>query len=191
MGRGVSGKTKKLTLSAVICALGVVLLSIGSLIQTVDLSAAALASFLCIFAVIELGGAYPWIIYLVTGILSVILAPYGMAGWFYIAFFGFYPILKEKLERLPKVLAWVLKVLVLNVCLFLCVLISYFLFFAASGGDLLDAFFKIFGDESFAEIFAVAMVVAVNVVFVVYDIALTLMISTYINRLRHRFKFLR
>ena len=191
MGRGVSEKTKKLTLSAVLCALGVVLLSIGSLIQTIDLSAAALASFLCIFAVIELGGAYPWAIYVVTGILSVILAPYGMAGWFYIAFFGFYPILKEKLERLPRIVSWVLKMLVLNVCLLLCVLISYFLFFAASGGSFIDAFFKIFGDEGFAEIFAIAMVVGVNIVFVIYDIALTLMISTYINRLRHRFKFLR
>ena len=191
MGRGVSQKTKKLTLSAVICALGVVLLSIGSLVQTVDLSAAALASFMCIFAVIELGGAYPWAIYVVTGLLSVILTPYGMAGWFYIAFFGYYPMVKEKLERLPKFFSWVLKILVLNVALFLCVLISYFLFFASSGGGLMDAFFKIFGDEGFAEIFAVAMVFAVNAVFVIYDIALTSVISMYINRLRHRFKFLR
>lgn len=191
MGRGVSQKTKKLTLSAVICAIGVVLLSVGSLIQTIDLSAAALASFMCIFAVIELGGAYPWLIYAVTGILAVVLSPYGMAGWFYIAFFGYYPIVKEKVERLSKPLAWVIKMLTLNLALFACVVICYFLFYAASGGGLLDAFYKIFGDEGFGKIFAVAMVVAVNVVFVIYDIALTLMISTYINKLRHRFKFLR
>ena len=191
MGRGVSQKTKKLTLSAVLCALGVVLLSIGSLIQTVDLSAAALASFLCIFAVIELGGAYSWSVYAVTGLLSVILTPYGMAGWFYIAFFGYYPIVKEKVERLRKPIAWIIKMLTLNAALFLCVVISYFLFFAQSGGGLADAFFKIFGDEDLGKIFAIGMVVAVNVVFVIYDIALTLMISTYINKLRYRFKFLR
>lgn len=191
MGRGVSQKTKKLTLGAVICALGVVLLSIGSLVQTVDLSAAALASIMCIFAVIELGGAYPWAIFVVTGLLSVILTPYGMAGWFYIAFFGYYPMVKEKVERLPKLWAWVLKILVLNIALFLCVVISYFLFFASTGGGLTDAFVKIFGESDLGEIFAVAMVLAVNVVFVVYDVALTMIISTYINRLRHRFKFLR
>lgn len=191
MGRGVSQKTKKLTLSAVLCALGVVLLSIGSLIQTVDLSAAALASFLCIFAVIELGGAYSWAVYAVTGLLAVILTPYGMAGWFYIAFFGYYPMIKEKTERLSKPLAWIIKVLTLNTALFVCVVISYLLFFAKSGGGLLDAFFKIFGDADFGKIFAFAMVAAVNVVFVIYDIALTLMISTYINKLRHKFKFLR
>ena len=191
MGRGVSQKTRKLTLSSVICALGVVLLSIGSLVQTVDLSAAALASIMCIFAVIELGGAYPWALFVVTGLLSVILTPYGMAGWFYLAFFGYYPMVKDKVERLPKLWAWVLKILVLNIALFLCVVILYFLFFASTGGGLTDAFVKIFGESDLGELFAVAMVLAVNVVFVVYDVALTMIISTYINRLRHRFKFLR
>jgi len=191
MGRGVSQKTKKLTLGAVLCALGVVLLAAGSLFQTIDLSAAALASFLCIFAVIELGGAYPWAIYIVTGILSVIISPYGMAGWFYIAFFGYYPIIKEKVEGWPRVWAWIFKILTLNVALLICVAITYFLFFASQGGGFLDAFIKIFGTAGAAELFAVAMWVAVNVVFVVYDIALTMMISTYLNKLRHRFKFLR
>jgi len=191
MARGVSQKTKKLTLGAVLCALGVVLLSIGSLIQTVDLSAAALASFLCIFAVIELGGAYPWAIYVVTGLLSVILPHFGMAGWFYIAFFGYYPMIKEKVERLSRPVSWLIKMLTLNVALFLCVVISYFLVYASSGKGLLDAFMAMFGDGSATEIFAVIMVVLVNAVFVIYDIALTRIISLYINRLRHRFRFLR
>lgn len=191
MGRGVSQKTKKLTLGAVLCALGVVLLSIGSLIQTVDLSAAALASFLCIFAVIELGGAYPWAIYVITGLLAVVLTPFGMAGWFYIAFFGYYPMIKEKVERLSRPVSWVIKMITLNVALFICVVISYFLLFASSGKGLLDAFVLMFGDGEATEIFAIAMLVLVNVVFVIYDIALTSVISLYINRLRHRLKFLR
>jgi hypothetical protein len=191
MGRGVSQKTKKLTLGAVLCALGVVLLSIGSLIQTVDLSAAALASFLCIFAVIELGGAYPWAIYVITGLLAVVLTPFGMAGWFYIAFFGYYPMIKEKVERLSRPVSWIIKMITLNAALFICVVISYFLLFASSGKGLLDAFVLMFGDGEATEIFAIAMLVLVNVVFVIYDVALTNVISLYINRLRHRFKFLR
>lgn len=191
MGRGVSQKTKKLTLGAVLCALGVVLLSIGSLIQTVDLSAAALASFLCIFAVIELGGAYPWAIYVITGLLAVVLTPFGMAGWFYIAFFGYYPMIKEKVERLSRPVSWIIKMITLNAALFICVVISYFLLFASSGKGLLEAFVLMFGDGEATEIFAIAMLVLVNIVFVIYDLALTSVISLYINRLRHRFKFLR
>ena len=191
MGRGVSQKTKKLTLSAVLCALGAVLLSLGSLFQTIDLSCAALASFLCIFAVIELGGAYPWAIYVVTGLISVILMPYGMAGWIYIAFFGYYPVIKEKVERLPKVVSWIIKLAVLNLALFVCLVVSYFMFFAASGGGLIDAAIAMFGVEGMAEIFALAIWAFVNVVFVIYDIALTRIISLYVYKLRHRFKFLK
>ncbi len=189
MGRGVSQKTKKLTLGAVLCALGVVLLSAGSLIETIDLSAAAFASFICIFAVIELGGIYPWIIYLVTGVLALIFTPFGMAGWFYIAFFGYYPILKEKVERLGRPIAWTLKILILNIALVICVIISYLLFFRGTG-DILGAFAGMFGEEKMTELFVAGMWLLVNAAFVLYDIASTLMISTYIRKLRHKFKFL-
>ena len=95
MSRGVSEKTKKITLSAVLTAMGVVLLLIGAVIEVLDLTMAALASFFCIFSVIEMGKGYPWMIYAVTGILSIILMPQGFGGWFYILFFGYYPIIKE------------------------------------------------------------------------------------------------
>ena len=67
MGKGISNKTKKMTLGAILSAMGVALLFIGSFIETLDLTMAALASFFCIFAVIELGGVYPWLIFSVTG----------------------------------------------------------------------------------------------------------------------------
>ena len=63
MSRGVSEKTKKLTLSATLAAMGVVLLIIGGFIEVLDLSMAALASFFCIFAVIEMERGYSWMIF--------------------------------------------------------------------------------------------------------------------------------
>ena len=143
MSRGVSEKTKKLTLSAVLAAMGVVLLMIGSF-EVLDLSMAALASFFCVFAVIEMGGGYPWMIYTITGILAVIPRPANLAAWFYILFFGYYPIVKEKLERLFKPLAWVLKLVVFNSAVTFYALICYFLFFSELKG-LLDEFSSIFG----------------------------------------------
>ena len=110
MSKGISNKTKKLTLGAILSAMGVALLFIGSFIETLDLTMAALASFFCIFAVIELGGAYPWLIFAVTGVLSVVLMPYSLTGWFYLLFFGYYPILKEKFEHLSRPISWFLKV---------------------------------------------------------------------------------
>jgi hypothetical protein len=171
-------------------AMSVVMLTLGSLVEVLDLSMAAIASMLCIIAVIELGGAYPWMIYAVTSILSVILYPAGTACWFYLVFFGFYPIIKEKLERLHQTLAWALKILILNVAAVVYILVAYFIFYGgASAGSISDVFISIFGSSDAGLAFAIGMYAAVNVVFVVYDIALTRIISFYFARLRHRFKF--
>ena len=87
-------------------ALGVVLLYIGSLVEALDLSAAVLASLACIIAVIEYGKGAPWAVYGVTSVLSLILLPVKTPAAFYAIFFGFYPILKEKIERRPRLLQW-------------------------------------------------------------------------------------
>jgi len=191
MSRGVSQKTKKMTISALLAAMGVALLFVGALIETLDLSMAALASFFCIFAVIELGGAYPWLIFAVTSVLAVVLMPFSMGGWFYLLFFGYYPILKEKFEKLPKIASWTTKILVLNIALIASVALAYFLFFGQSDGNLIDAFIYIFGGEEVGAYIALGVYVLVNLVFIIYDIALTRLISLYFFKLRPRFKFLK
>ena len=191
MSKGISNKTKKLTLGAILSAMGVALLFVGSFIETLDLTMAALASFFCIFAVIELGGAYPWLIFSVTGVLSVILMPYSLTGWFYLLFFGYYPILKEKFERLSRPVSWILKVLILNAALIVCVLVAYFLFFGGSGeGNILSAFTLVFGDSNAGEIMAIAVYALANVTFIVYDIALTKLITVYFIKIKPKFKSL-
>ncbi len=188
MSRGVSNNTKKLTVSALLAAMGVALLLIGALLETLDLTMAALTSFLCIFAVIELGGAYPWLIFAVTSVLAIILMPQSMGGWFYLLFFGYYPILKEKFEKLNKYIAWIIKIALLNVALILSVVLVSFIFY---GGNPLDTFNFIFSDAEGGVYVAVAVYALVNLVFIIYDIALTRIISFYFIKLRHRFKFLK
>ena len=93
-------RTKYLTVSAMLSALGVIFLALGAFIEVLDITTAVLASMLCIYAVIEMSGAYPWGIWVVTSILSLLLLPIKTPALFYALFAGFYPILKEKLERL-------------------------------------------------------------------------------------------
>ena len=192
MARGISQKTKKMTAGALLAAMGVAVLFVGSLFETLDLTMAAAASFLCVFAVIELGGAYPIMIYVITGLLSVILMPHKMSGWFYILFFGYYPIIKEKLERLSKPVAWLIKLAVLNGALWISVAVAYFLFLGPDQSKtVMDAFSSIFGDSSIGTWVAGVMYVLVNVVFIVYDVALTRLITVYLVRLRHKIRFLK
>lgn len=187
MSRGVSQKTKKMTVSALLAAMGVALLFIGSLIETLDLSMAALASFFCIFAVIEIGGAYPWLLYSVTGVLSVVLMPHSMGGWFYLLFFGYYPILKEKIEKLNRVVSWIVKIALMNIALIICIALASFVFY---GGNMLETLYSMFGAEGWGIYAIIGVYLLVNVVFVVYDVALTRLITLYFVKLRHRFKFL-
>ena len=175
--RSKKSNTKQLTVCAMLSALGVILLYLGSLIEVLDLSMAVFASLACIIAVIEYGKAAPWAIYGVTSILALILLPNKTPAAFYAIFFGFYPILKEKFEKRNKVVSWILKEVVFNICLVLMAIATYFL---TTTGD--NALFE-------SELFIVAVAVLAELVFVLYDIALTRLISFYIVSLRHRFKF--
>ena len=185
MKGGVNKNLKKLTMGALLSAIGVALLSIGGIIQTVDLSAAAIVSFICIFAVIEMGSSYAWMIYAVTGILSAIIMPHNMGAWFFLLFFGYYPILKEKMEKLKKPLSWALKMLLLNVALGIGLLLAAFVMY---GGQ--KNFFELVNsimETDFGIAATVGIILLVEVTFVIYDIALTRLISYYIFKLRHRF----
>ena len=190
MSRGVSEKTKKLTLSATLAAMGVVLLIIGGLIEVLDLSMAALASFFCIFAVIEMGRGYPWMVFVVTGVLSVVLMPQGLGGWLYLIFFGYYPILKEKIEKLYMPLAWFMKLVIFNLAVTLYAVMCYFMFFGQLEALFSEVTSLLSGIESGAIIIA-AIYLVLNIVFVVYDVALTNLITLYLVKLRKKFRFLK
>lgn len=162
-------------MSAVLSALGVVLLFLGSLIQVLDLSMAAIVSVFVVLAVIEIRGPYPFLIYAVTSVLALLLLPVKTPALIYALFAGYYPILKALLEgRLPAPLAWVLKILIFGVGAAAAVLVAAKVLMA----DL---------SWLFAHWWVFLLLVPV---FVLYDVALTRLISAYVNRWRTRFKFL-
>ena len=168
--------TRKLTICAMLAALGVVILYLGSLVEILDISIAVFASVLCIIAVIEYGGGAPWMIYAITAILSLILIPNKTPAYLYTVFFGFYPILKEKLEKAKKVISWVLKELIFNICLAILICVALFLF--TTEDNILRN-----------PLYIAAIVVLSEGVFILYDIALTRLISFYMYNLRKRLRF--
>ncbi len=169
-------KTLRLTLCAMLSALGVVLLWLGSAVEVVDISMAVLASLLCVFAVIEYGGSAPWLVFGVTATLSVLLLPQKTPALMYLLFFGYYPILKEKLEKRSRLTAWILKEVIFNLALALLLVLSHFLLFTgASLGSMMTYYLILIGIAELA--------------FPLYDVALTRLISLYLFRLRKRFRF--
>ena len=167
--------TKQMTVCAMLAALGVVLLWIGSVLEVAEISMAVVASLLCVIAVIEYGGSWPWLVFAVTSVLSLVLLPNKGTAVTYALFFGYYPILKEKLERHSRVRRWVEKELIFNVAMVAILLMWRFLLFPTA--------------KNVPFVMALLIVALLEAIFVLYDVALTRLISLYLFRLRKRFRW--
>ena len=66
---------RQLTVCAMLTALGVIFLGIGSLLEVLDISMAVIASICVIITVIEYGKGAPWMVFAATAILSFLLIP--------------------------------------------------------------------------------------------------------------------
>lgn len=103
--------SKKLALSAVISALGTVVLFIGGLIGVLDITAACVAALMVLFIYIEVGARYAILSYPVISLLgflvcgSDLFAPFCFAG-----FFGPMAVTKFAFEKLGRVFSWLLKI---------------------------------------------------------------------------------
>ena len=167
--------TARLTVCAMLSALGVVILLLGSVVEVVDMAMAALASLLCIFAVIEYDKAAPWLVYAVTAVLALILPiPNKTPAVMHAGFLGYYPIIKEKLERRKKPIAWLLKLVIFNAALAVIFLVVKFVLSPLTSTPL----------WMYVALFPLA-----ELAFILYDIALTRLITLYILKIRHRFNF--
>lgn len=152
-------------------ALSVAILCLGALLELIDLSVAALVSCFVVFLRIELGGAYPLLFWAGASLLSLLLYPGNSAGIAF-ALIGLYPLAKAYLERIPRALEWVLKLLLCEALLVSYVLIARFVLKlpdAVLTGWLLPAFLLL-----------------ATVVFVLYDIVLSRLITFYSFRIRPR-----
>ena len=149
---------------------------LGSFIDVLDLSVAVIASLFCIVAVIEAGRSWGYAVYGGTAILSMILLPNRSPAAVYLLFAGYYPILKERLEgRIrKKALLYAVKIAIFNVA------------FAAIAAVLV----LVFSVPTESGLMAAALFVLGNFTFLVYDVALTRLITAYIRLLRPRLTFL-
>ena len=171
--------TKKITVSAMVVALGAIFLVIGSYISAVDLIFEIGASLLAGFIYLEIGAPYTWLVWLATT-LTVAFLPNGItvAGLYFLVF-GIYPILKAYIERTPRALWWPIKLVYINVIIVILAL----------------AVRLITGASMFASemlIVNIALWVLINVAFIAYDMFITVAVRLYMLKYRKIFtKFLK
>ena len=161
-------KTRELTLSAILTALGVILLLFGKLVPSLDIVALLFASLPIVFAMLELRRVWAYLIYAATAALSMILV-FSFVSLEYLLFGGLYPILKYYFEKLPRRLSLIPKLLFFN--------------FGAVGVVLLGK--RLLGLELSLsrELLLVTWLLA-NLTFLIYDLLMTQMILRYLVQIR-------
>lgn len=174
-------KTKKITLSAILSALGVTFMYLGAFIQVLDLSVVAIASVLVVFARIEIGTPYDWAVYLVTGTLSLIfLGNLNMLiPVLYFLFAGMYPILKAYFERLPRSLSYVVKGVYFAVVGAVLIALAYFFSEYVFGTPLFTGSLA-----SYTTLLLAALYVLAIFICFVYDLLLSQLVVIYMVKIR-------
>lgn len=166
-------ETKKLTVSALMCALTVVFLAIASFLGDIDLTILMLSSFCMVFVYLEIGPPYTYLTWIVSTLLTLLFFPARYFWILYFFLFGIYPILKGVLERLPRVLWLLCKLVYFNATLWVVILLLRLVL----GVDLLD------GDVVWWNVLLYALA---NIAFVVYDLFITVIVRIYIAKYREK-----
>lgn len=169
-------RTKKITLSALFCALSVVVLLVGSFLQVADIAISMVASAILMLALIEMGQSFAVMIYLATSLLSLLFLPSKFIAAVYLAFSGLYPLIKRLFDSKGLVLSLLLKLVYFNGALALALLGAKFLF-------PLEV-----ESEKFNLLFLTAYFAIANAAFWLFDILLKKATLLYMVKYRHRFR---
>ena len=167
---------KRVTFSAIGMALTVIFLYAASILSTGRLAVLALSSLLCGVCICQYGIRYGMAVYIGSSLLSLLLIPNRMFTMVYVLFIGYYPLIKLLIERLKKLwLEWLLKVLFFNLILVLLYWVFKIFFMPGLDSAVVSLVFKYIG----------WVVVGLEVVFVLYDLAFSYMIG-YFNQFVRR-----
>ena len=169
----------KTALGGITAALSVTLMLLSAVIPFLEYALPAFSGALLLLVVIELGKGWAFGTYLSVSLLSLIMLANKEAAMMYVAFFGWYPIVKQALERALRlrVLQWLVKILI----------------FASSMAGAYFVLIKVFGmkledltDHGFKGLLGLlAMAV---VMFVVLDICMRRRIVVYHRRWQKKFR---
>ena len=172
MGGSALNQSSKVAFGGIITALCTVLMILTGFIPFGTYALPAIAGVLMVVVVLELGANWAWAIFAAVSVLAFLLAADTEAKIMFILFFGYYPILKAGIEKLRKPA--------------LCYLIKFSVFNAA----MIASFFilvYVFGvpQESYT-VFNINMPFVFlafgNAVFLLYDYAVSTLITTYLQR---------
>ena len=147
--------SRDLALCGVLCALAVAVMAMGTIIPVATYCCPLLASMTIVPVLIVCGEKLSWAMFAASAILSLLLAPDKEAAAIFLAL-GYYPIIKPKLDKLPKPRRILAKLLLFNAAIFA---VYGALLFVLRLDALREEFFSMGG------VLALALLLGGNVIF--------------------------
>ncbi len=168
----------KVALGGVIAALSIILMLGAGVTSTLVYAIPMVAGALLMVLVIEFGTGFATAVYVAVSVVSLLVLGNKEAAVMYVGLFGYYPIIKGFLERkLKTVSCWIIKYIIFNVA----VVASYVV--------VTKIFMIPFEDiEGFGKWGLVILLLAGNVVFAMYDVLLTRLVTIYLYKWQKHIK---
>ena len=172
-----SQTSKRVALCGVLGALAVVVMALGGMIPFATFSCPMIAMFLLLPIIAEFGCGTAMIFYVAVALLGVLLSP-DKEGACLFVFLGYYPVLKQKLDRVPsKALRGFVKCIVFNVAITAMYALLLFVL-------RMDALTQEFAETSW--ILLIALYLIGNITFFICDLALQRIMYLYLCRYRKK-----
>lgn len=168
-------KSKSIAFSGVMSALIFVIISIGTFVGVLAYVAPIIAGIVIISVYKNLSKKEAIVVYVTVSILTLLLMPDKECSLTYIFFFGYYPIIKENIEKLQKFVSLIIKLLIFNAGIIVSQLICFYVF-------------GIPFDDIFGECGIAILLIMANVVFFLYDKMLNLAEVLYMKKLYRKIK---
>ena len=166
--------TLRIAFCGLISALSLGFMLMTSLIPVGSFALPVIAGAILVSVVIEFGWKWALAAFAAVSLLSVFLAGDKEAVVYFIAFFGFYPILKSGVERLKsKAVQYIIKYAVFNVCVIAAFFVCKFVLAVPDDEFTIGGFYIPW-----------AFLLAGEVFFIIYDLAVTVIVVNYVNRVR-------
>lgn len=169
----------KTALGGMIAALSLVTMLLTAVIPYLTYALPAIAGALLVLMVIEINKKWAVCSYAAVSILSFLILPDKEAAMMYFAFFGCYPIVKPVLEAKisNSKLCWLAKAVFFNIAAVAAYIVIINVF-----GMPLDEM------EEFGK-WAIPMLLGMgNIMFVLYDICITRLVTLYIMKWQKKFR---
>ena len=171
-------KSLRVAVCGLAAALSVTLMFFGGVVYVFAYAVPMLLGLISVMIKKSFGTPSAVFVYVAVSLLSLILVPEKESVMMFVLFFGYYPIIRERFEKIKsKAIRIILNLILFNASLTVIELICVFVFGI-----------PFFEDGVFSVWLLIGFSAAMNIVFVMYDILLRMFLILYEKKIEKRIK---